>query len=202
MSAEQPTTTERLRAKGAVIEQDIIALRRHFHRHPELSGKEQWTSDVLCSQLDELGIPYQRVAGTGVIATIRGTASGGRRSRVALRADIDALPVTEKTGVPYASEYPGVMHACGHDCHMAMMVGAARLLNDLRDELHGEVRVLFQPAEEISIGSTMMMNAGALDGVHSRLRYRCGTNRYEPCVDPARTRSAPRRSRSRYAHRR
>lgn len=165
MSAEQPTTTERLRAKGAVIEQDIIALRRHFHRHPELSGKEQWTSDVLCSQLDELGIPYQRVAGTGVIATIRGTASGGRRSRVALRADIDALPVTEKTGVPYASEYPGVMHACGHDCHMAMMVGAARLLNDLRDELHGEVRVLFQPAEEISIGSTMMMNAGALDGV-------------------------------------
>ena len=149
MSTDQPTTTERLRAMGAAIEPDVIALRRHFHRHPELSGKERWTSDELCAQLDELGIPYQRVAGTGAVASIAGTASGGRRQCVALRADIDALPVTEQTGAPYASACPGVMHACGHDCHMAMMLGAARLLNDLRDELHGEVRVLFQPAEEI-----------------------------------------------------
>lgn len=169
MSTEQPTAAERLRAMGAAIESDIIALRRRFHHHPELSGKEQWTSDELCAQLDDLGVSYERVAGTGVVATIAGTAPalapGGRRSCVALRADIDALPVTEQTGASYASECPGVMHACGHDCHMAMMLGAARLLNEMRDELHGEVRVLFQPAEEISIGSTMMMEAGALDGV-------------------------------------
>ena len=116
-------------------------------------------------------MPYKRVAKTGIIGTIRGEAPGsyddqGRpRRRVALRADIDALPVTEKTGADYASQNKGVMHACGHDCHMAMMLGAVRILQEMRSELRGEVRILFQPAEEISSGARWMIAEGALDAV-------------------------------------
>ncbi len=164
-------TTERIRDAGAAIESDIIALRRELHRHPELSGQEVRTGEAVCAQLDELGVPYRRAGGTGVIATICGEASGAYdaagspAARVALRADMDALPVAERTGVDYASRNSGVMHACGHDCHMAMTLGAVRILNDLRDRLRGEVRVIFQPAEEISIGALKMIGDGALDGV-------------------------------------
>lgn len=171
MTSQKAKTTERIRAVGAAIEQDIIALRRNFHTHPELSGKEYQTSDALCAELDAMGVPYERVAETGVIATIRGEAEGAYDKdgvpacRVALRADIDALPVHEQTGVSYASQNTGVMHACGHDCHMAMMLGAMRILLSLRESLRGEVRILFQPAEEISIGALRMIEAGALDGV-------------------------------------
>lgn len=171
MTTEPSTTTERIRAIGTAIEHDVVALRRSFHRHPELSGKEHRTSEALCAELDAMGVPYRRAAGTGVIATIRGTAAGAYDAdgnpakRVALRSDIDALPVTELTGAEYASENPGVMHACGHDCHMAMMLGAVRILSELRDRLRGEVRILFQPAEEISIGALKMIEAGALEGV-------------------------------------
>lgn len=167
-------------------EDDIIALRRHFHQHPELSAREFETSDYICAWLDDMGIPYERVTGprpadrrderdeligTGIIATIRGTAEGAYDAagnparRVALRTDMDALPVAEKTDAPWASENEGVMHACGHDCHMAMLMGAARILNDMRNQLRGEVRLIFQPAEEISIGARDMIAAGALEGV-------------------------------------
>ncbi|MEG0322449.1 MAG: M20/M25/M40 family metallo-hydrolase, partial [Raoultibacter sp.] len=103
-------------------------------------------------------------------ASIHGTASAGDGEGVAtrciaLRSDIDALPVVERTGASYASENKGFMHACGHDCHIAMMLGAARILQDMTSEFSGEARILFQPAEEISIGSTMMIEAGALEGV-------------------------------------
>lgn len=110
---------------------------------------------------------------SGLIVTIRGEAPGaydeqGRpRHRIVLRSDIDALPILEQTGASYASKNEGVMHACGHDCHIAMMLGAIRLLNELRDQLRGEVRIIFQPAEEISIGSRRMIAAGALDGVET-----------------------------------
>ena len=171
---------------GSRYEADIIALRRHFHQYPELSGKEVETSAYLRKQLDELGVPYRLVQGprpegfteerdefigTGVIATIRGEAPGSYDAkgnpvrRIALRTDIDALPIRERTEVPFASQNEGVMHACGHDCHMAMMLGAVRMLNDMRDCLRGEVRVIFQPAEEISIGARDMIAAGALEGV-------------------------------------
>lgn len=156
---------------GAAIEDTIVATRRYFHAHPELSTKELSTSNSICARLTRMGIPYERVAKTGVIATIKGTApdayddQGNPRRRIALRADIDALPVTEETGLPYESKNTGVMHACGHDCHIAMMLGAVRILNDMREQLHGEVRIIFQPAEEISIGSRMMIRAGALEGV-------------------------------------
>ncbi len=124
-----------------------------------------------CEQLDELGIPYRKLDNNGIIATIAGTAPGAYDAdgtparRVALRADMDALPVTEQTGLPFASENPGVMHACGHDAHMAMMLGAVRILRDAADSLAGEVRIIFQPAEEISIGALSMIEAGALEGV-------------------------------------
>lgn len=110
---------------------------------------------------------------SGLIVTIRGEApdaydeQGRPKHRIVLRSDIDALPILEQTGASYASKNEGVMHACGHDCHIAMMLGAIRLLNELRDQLRGEVRIIFQPAEEISIGSRRMIAAGALDGVET-----------------------------------
>lgn len=178
--------SEAIRALAADIEADIVAWRRHFHRHPELGGREVETSAFVRARLDEWGVGYRLVEGprpdgfaderpdligTGVIATIRGEAEGAYDAqgnpacRIALRTDMDALPVTERTGADYASENDGVMHACGHDCHMAMMLGAVRVLNQLRGQLRGEVRVIFQPAEEISIGARDMIAAGALEGV-------------------------------------
>lgn len=156
---------------GATARRGIIEARRVFHRAPELSLHEGGTQKKVCAHLDQLGIPYDRLDNHGVIATIRGTARGaydgnGKPAcRVALRADMDALPVREQTGLPFASEVEGVMHACGHDAHMAMMLGAARILLGVREHLKGEVRVLFQPAEEVSVGALSMMKAGALDGV-------------------------------------
>lgn len=168
---EPDDTSLRIRAIAEQIEPQVIAWRRRYHRYPELSGQEFRTALSIESHLDELGIPHKRVARTGIIATIAGTAEGAYYAdgspckRIALRADIDALPVTERTGVNYASVNEGVMHACGHDCHIAMMLGAIHMINDLREHLHGEVRVLFQPAEEISDGSMAMIKAGALEGV-------------------------------------
>ena len=162
---------ERVRRIGSAIEGGIIDDRRYFHENPELSGQEVHTSETVCAKLGALGIPYRRVGNAGIIATIAGTAAdaydadGTPRQRIALRSDMDALPVTELTELPYASKNPGVMHACGHDCHMAMLLGAARILNEMRSELHGEVRLLFQPAEEISSGSRELIAAGALEGV-------------------------------------
>lgn len=170
MGMEQQTT-ERIRELAAATEETIIADRRYFHAHPELSGKEVSTAGTICARLARMGIPYERVAKTGIIATIAGTADdaydaqGNPKKRIALRADIDALPVLERTNLPYESKNTGVMHACGHDCHIAMLLGAARILMQMRDQIHGEVRLIFQPAEEISIGSRMMIKAGALDGV-------------------------------------
>lgn len=177
---------ERIRSSALDIEGDIIAWRRHFHEHPELGACEVETSAYICALLDEWGIEYRVVQGprpaeftderdefigTGVIATLRGQAEGAYgpdgepARRIALRTDMDALPVTERTGVEYASRNEGVMHACGHDCHMAMMLGAVRVLNGMRELLRGEVRIIFQPAEEISIGARDMIAAGALEGV-------------------------------------
>ena len=161
--------SEEIKQRAADMEKEIIAERRYFHKHPELSLKETETANALCWRLASMGIEYTRVPGNGIIATIKGTApdaydaEGNPRRRIALRSDIDALPVTELTGAPYASENEGVMHACGHDCHMSMLLGAARILLGMTDEIHGEVRLLFQPAEECSVGSRMMIKAGALD---------------------------------------
>jgi hippurate hydrolase len=144
--------------------QRLVAIRRDLHRHPELSFREERTAHRIESVLDGLGIRHRRVAGTGVIAEI--PAAGGRRERplVALRADTDALPIQEETGLEYASIHDGVMHACGHDGHTAMVLGAAELLA-AEGNLAAPVRLLFQPAEEKGSGALAMIEAGALDGV-------------------------------------
>lgn len=170
-ATESANVTEKLKAHARELEPYVIERRRHFHAYPELSAREVSTSRTIAEELDKLGIEYVRAGGTGLIATIKGTApdaydeEGKPRRRIALRTDMDALPVLEQTKLPFASRNEGVMHACGHDCHMAMMLGTVHLLLGIRDQLHGEVRVLFQPAEEISVGSRKMIAEGALDGV-------------------------------------
>jgi amidohydrolase len=140
----------------------LVDVRRDLHQHPELSWQERRTAERICRFLDELGIAYRRdVAGTGIIAEISGSGDG---PLVALRADTDALPVFEETGVPFASQTPGVMHACGHDAHTAMLLGAASLLSQDR-ELPAPVRLIFQPAEEYGAGAPAMIAAGALENV-------------------------------------
>lgn len=136
-------------------------LRRALHMHPELSGEERETSLRVADALEGLGLTVRRgVGGHGLVADVPGRGDG---PMVALRADMDALPVTEKTGLPFASVRPGVMHACGHDGHTAMLVGAAALL--VAEPPPGPVRLLFQPAEEVGTGASAMIRDGALDGV-------------------------------------
>ena len=129
----------------------LIELRRWFHAHPEIAEKEFETSRKIKEELTKYGISW-RPCGleTGILATIEGAKPG---KTILLRADMDALPVTEDTGLPYASRNPGFMHACGHDCHTASLLTTARLLNDHRSELCGTVKLAFQPAEEIGTGA-------------------------------------------------
>ncbi len=137
----------------------MIETRRHLHRHPELSFQEFETADFISHTLTSFGIGHRRVATTGIVAHI---GSGGRT--VALRADIDALPIDEQTGLEYASTRPGVMHACGHDTHTTMLLAAARLLKERESDLSGTVKLLFQPGEEKTPGgASIMISQGALD---------------------------------------
>ena len=138
----------------------VVELRRAIHRHPELGMEEERTAALVESELERLGIEHRRIASTGVVGVVR----GGKPGRVVgLRADMDALPLTEKTGLPFASEVPGKMHACGHDAHTAMLLGAAGVLASIRADLHGTVVLIFQPAEEGPGGAEPMIAAGALD---------------------------------------
>jgi amidohydrolase len=142
---------------------ELTALRRKLHSEPELSFEEVKTTAFVCAYLDELGISYRKTEPTGVIADIKGALPGGT---VALRGDMDALSVEQlNTHVPYASKIEGKMHACGHDAHTSMLLIAAKALSDVKDELPGNVRLLFQPAEEIAQGAKAMVDQGAMDGV-------------------------------------
>ena len=142
--------------------QNVIDLRREFHKYPEASLYEYKTIDRIGRELDKLGVDYKKVADTGIIAEIKGINPG---KTVALRADIDALSVKELTQCEYKSENEGFMHACGHDCHISMLLGAAMILSEIKAELNGTVRLIFQPAEEIAAGAKKMIQAGALHGV-------------------------------------
>ena len=168
------------RARG--IQSDLVALRRDLHRHPELAFHESRTAGIAAEAMDALGLRVRRdVGGTGVVAEIG--AGGG--PVVALRADMDALPITETNDVEYRSTVDGVMHACGHDAHTAMLIGAARVLAAARDDdalpalAAGTIRFLFQPAEEKSdaenrSGARHMVDDGAMDGVDAAFALHVG----------------------------
>jgi amidohydrolase len=160
-------TPEALKKAAAELQPHLVAIRRELHRHPELSMEEFETTRRIRGWLDEAGMTAQTLGlPTGLVVDIDGGAPG---PTVALRADIDALPVTEETGLPFASCVPGKMHACGHDFHTASMIGAALLLHRNRDRLKGRVRMIFQPAEEIAAGARAMVKAGVLEGVDAIL---------------------------------
>jgi amidohydrolase len=143
------------------LREKLVAWRRDFHMHPELSYMEERSAAIIAEQLRRLGFEVRtKVARTGVVGLLQGSQSG---PVVAFRFDMDALPVTEETGAPYASTVEGQMHACGHDGHMAIGMGLAELLAAARDEIKGAVKLLFQPAEEGGNGAEAMVKQGALE---------------------------------------
>jgi amidohydrolase len=153
----------KIKAAIHTYREELTALRRKLHSEPELSWEEVKTTAFVCEYLDNLGIPYIRTEPTGVIATLEGGKPG---KMVALRGDMDALPVEElNKNLPYASKEKGKMHACGHDAHTAMLLIAAKALSEIKEELPGSVRLIFQPAEEIVQGAKEMVKQGAMDGV-------------------------------------
>jgi amidohydrolase len=152
---------ELIRSKAAQYFTDSQAIRHHIHSHPELSFAEHQTAAFIASKLTEYGIEHQTgVAGTGIVALIKGKNADKRC--IALRADMDALPIHEANDVPYRSQNDGVMHACGHDVHSTCLLGAARILNELKDQFEGTVKLIFQPGEEKHPGGASLMIA---DGV-------------------------------------
>ena len=154
------------REEAEKYEQWIIEQRRFFHQCPELSQEEFNTTKEIGKRLEEMGLePHYYEGYPGLTADIKGGKAGAGTKTVALRADIDALPVEEHTGLEFCSRNNGVMHACGHDCHISMLLGGVQMLLDHRDELKGSVRILFQPAEEVAMGAKYMIQHGALDGV-------------------------------------
>ncbi len=159
------------------IQQQLVSIRRDIHQHPELSWQESRTASKVCESLDGLGLPYRsQVGGTGVVADIAGQRDG---PVIALRADLDALPIVEETGLPFSSQVEGVMHACAHDGHTSMLLGAAMLLTD-GPPPPLPVRLIFQPAEETALGAKKMIDEGVLDDVamifggHIDRHYPCG----------------------------
>jgi len=140
----------------------IVELRRHLHKYPEISFQEEKTAQFVQQELDRLGIPYQSgIAGTGVVALITGKGQKGKT--IALRADMDALPIQEANNVPYKSVNPGIMHACGHDVHTASLLGTAAILQSIRQEFSGTVKLIFQPGEEcVPGGASLMIAEGVL----------------------------------------
>lgn len=143
---------------------EVVAIRRQLHQHPELSFCEKETAELIKRCLASRNIEFQSdIAGTGVVATIKGASV---RPTIALRADMDALPIHETTDLPYRSVNEGVMHACGHDAHTAMLLGTAFILNDLRDKFSGTIKLVFQPGEEkLPGGASLMIKEGVLDDV-------------------------------------
>ena len=134
----------------------LIEIRRHIHSHPELSGEEYQTAAFVAGVLSANGVHVQEGIGkTGVVGEVQGTSSDSRL--LAIRTDMDALPIQERTNLEYASRKAGIMHACGHDVHTTVGLGTAMILSQIADELPGNVRFLFQPAEETAVGASWMI---------------------------------------------
>ena len=147
--------------------EELIALRREFHENPELSWKEIRTGNRVEEELKKIGIKVKRIAKTGVVGILKGKEDG---QVVALRADMDALPIQEDNDdISYKSKNAGVMHACGHDTHTAMLIIAAKVLWELRDQIKGTVKFIFQPAEETIQGAKKMLEEGVMEGVDAIL---------------------------------
>jgi amidohydrolase len=153
---------EKIQELSKTIFNDVVGNRRHLHANPELSFFEHNTQAFVAKQLDALGIPYEHMANTGLVALIK----GGKPSDkvIALRADMDALPIIEANDVPYKSTNPGVMHACGHDVHTSSLLGTAKILTELKADFGGTVKFIFQPAEEkLPGGASLMIKEGVLE---------------------------------------
>ncbi len=147
---------DRIKSLAQAYKQEVIDLRRHLHSHPELSFKEFQTAAFVAEKLKEIGITeIESKATTGWSALIKG--KNPEKKVVALRADMDALPIIEANEVPYKSQNPGVMHACGHDAHTASLLGAAKILHEVRDQFEGTIKLIFQPGEEIIPGGASLM---------------------------------------------
>jgi len=155
--------TELIREKAIQYFPEIREIRRHIHTHPELSFKEYNTSAYVSQKLEEWGIEHKKgIGGTGIVALVKGKNPG--KKCVAIRGEMDALPIHEENDVPYHSQESGVMHACGHDVHTSCALGVIRVLNDLRDEWEGTLKVFFQPGEELNPGgATLMIADGAIE---------------------------------------
>ncbi len=149
-----------IRRETELISNYVIRMRKHFHQFPELSMKEYETSKRIQEELTNMGIPFTTVGETGVIGMV-----GTGEKVIALRADMDALPIEEKNEVAYKSKNPGIMHACGHDAHTAALLGAALVLKKYEENLNCTVKLIFQPGEEISQGAKLMCESGNLDDV-------------------------------------
>jgi amidohydrolase len=167
MTANDPT--RRIREAAEAIAPHLVALRRDIHAHPELAFEETRTAGIVAAELARLGVPHRTGIGrTGVLGVIEGGRPG---PTLAIRADMDALPIAEETGLPYASTVPGKMHACGHDIHTATLLGVGAVLRDMAPMLAGRVLLVFQPAEEILEGAAAMIADGAADGVDIALGF-------------------------------
>lgn len=167
---------EKIKELAASSKSDTAAFRHHLHTHPEIAWQEVETTKAVVEELKKIGCDMVKIGfgGTecGVVADLRGGKPG---KRVALRGDMDALPMNEDNDLPYRSQKDGVMHACGHDAHTAMLLGAAKVLSEIRDDIPGTVRFLFQPAEESGLksGARAMVDEGALDGVDAVAGIHC-----------------------------
>ncbi len=167
LTYKQPEKLEELKniikQKAATYKDEVIAIRRHLHQHPELSFKEYETSKYVCSKLDEFGIEYQNgIVETGIVGLIKG--NNPESKTIALRADLDALPIVEENEVEYKSVNEGVMHACGHDVHTSSLLGAAKILNEVKDQFDGTIKLIFQPGEErLPGGASLMIKEGVLE---------------------------------------
>jgi len=153
---------EKIKSLARQFHADVISIRRHIHQHPELSFHEFNTQKFVEERLDEFQVPHHRLANTGVVAMIEG--KNPSKKVVALRADMDALPIAETNSVDYKSQNAGVMHACGHDVHTSSLLGVAKILSSLKNEFEGSVKFIFQPGEEkLPGGASLMIKEGVLE---------------------------------------
>jgi hippurate hydrolase len=152
-----PELIKHIKSRSEALFERVKSYRIHLHKHPELSYQEVETMNFVSDQLTKLGIPHQKnIGGTGVVGIIENEKHKGMKA-IALRADLDALPIQEENEVPYKSTVAGVMHACGHDVHTSVLLGAAAILNEIKEQLPQPVKLIFQPGEEKNPGGATFM---------------------------------------------